>query len=144
VPPIDVAARLLPAPLPQDRGGRLLLLALRRMGAHGLHDAATAQHYLAALGQHFRRPLLMTRIAVHEVSAAAMTPIQIAPCCCPRLTAAESGLLGAAASALANPDRARLLLGDLLATRHPDGALAALTAAATAYRDCGLPIGGWR
>ena len=40
----------LPHPMPDAIGARLLLLAIRRMGAHGLTDAHVAQTFLMAFG----------------------------------------------------------------------------------------------
>lgn len=140
----SLAARLLPCPLPEDRGGRLMVLAMRRMGANGVNDAAIAHHFLVAFGARFRRPLLMTRVVVHDLSLAARAPIAIAPCCCPRMTAAEAVMVDAAANVFRAPEKTRLLVGDLIDARHPDAVVAAIAAMAGAYLDAGLPIGGWR
>jgi len=144
LPSQSLAARLLTSPLPDDRGGRLMLLALRCMGAHGLNDAAIVHHFVNGFGVRFRRPLLLTRLVVQQLSECAGSAIQIAPGCCPRMTAAESAIIGAAASALHAPEKARLLIADLLDSRHPDACLAAISAMAGAYFDAALPIGGWR
>jgi hypothetical protein len=138
-----LAARLLSGPLPDDRGARVLLLAIRRMGAYGLKDAVMAQHFLTLFGTRFRRPLMLTRIMLSELAQAASTPIQIAPCCCPRMTSAERAVVDAASRILDNPLAARLLIADLLDTAHPNGVVASVAAMAEAYRDTGVPIGGW-
>lgn len=135
---------LLISPMPDDRGSRLLVLALRRMGAQGLHDAPLAHHFMTTIGKGFRRPLIMTRLLVTELSAASSGPIQIAPCCCLRLTASERALVDAAGRLPDTPQAAQLLLADLLGTRHADGAFASLAAVSDAYFDAGMPIGGWR
>lgn len=135
---------LLLSPMPDYLGSRLLLLAMRRLGAHGLRDAPLAQHFLTVIGKGFQRPLIMTRLLVSELSAAASGPIQIAPCCCPRLTAAERAVIDAAIRLPDAPGAAHLLLADLLGTRHAAAALASLAAVNDAYLDAGMPIGGWR
>ena len=76
----------LPHPLPAVAGARLLLIAIRRMGAHGLTDAHVAQSFLAAFGKGFRRPLLLARSFMADLAATATTTIAIAPCCCARMT----------------------------------------------------------
>ncbi len=141
---LSPSAGLLAAPLPDDRGARLLLLAFRRMGAFGLNDAPVSHHFLTAFGRYFRGPLVLTRVLIHEISAAAQGPIQIAPGCCPRMTPAERAVIDAALRVEETPDAAALLLGDLLDTRRPDAAVTSLAAMASAYREAGIPIGGWR
>lgn len=130
----------LPASLPTGASARLLLFAFRRLGAHGLDDAAVAQAYLTAFGARFRRPLVLTRAFVADCAATATAQIAIAPCCCPRATAAEAAVLDAVAVAETQPERARLLLSDLLCVRRPDGVVASAAALAGAFADAGLPL----
>lgn len=142
--PARAATRLasaLPAALPADPHARLLLFAFRRLGAHGLDDAAVANAYLTAFGAGFRRPLTLTRAFVADCAGHATAQIAIAPCCCPRATAAEAGVLSAVACAETHPERARLLLADLLNVRRPDGVVASAAALAGAFADAGRPIG---
>lgn len=130
----------LPAVLPEDPSARLLLFAFRRLGAHGLNDARVTQAYLAAFGAGFRRPLTLTRAFVADCAGSATAQIAIAPCCCPRATAAEACVLHAVACAETRPDTAHLLLGDLLGIRRPDGVLASAAALTAAFADAGQPI----
>lgn len=132
----------LPHPLPTAHGERLLLIAIRRMGAKGLADAHVAQIFVAAFGQGFRRPLVLARAFMAELAATATAPIAIAPCCCARMTWAEGALLTAIGHAERRPDTARLLLADVLAERRADGIVASAAALATAFADAGKPIGG--
>ena len=132
----------LPHPLPSAHGDRLLLLAIRRMGAHGLADAHVAQRYIAAFGSGFRRPLILARSFMAELAATATTTIAIAPCCCARMTWAEAALLTAIGHAERRPDAARLLLADVMAERRADAIVASAAALSAAFADAGMPIGG--
>lgn len=133
-------AATLPAPQPDDPGARLFLFGLRQMGAHGLGDACAAHAVVTAFGRGFQRPLVLLRTLVAELSAASARPIQIAPWCCPRMTAAEATLLDVLGRSRDNPVAAALLLGDLLGIREPVGVLATAHALADAFADMGLPL----
>ena len=133
-------AATLPNALPHDPNARLLLFAFRRLGAHGLNDAHTAHALLQAFGGGFRRPLLLLRTMMADLAHTATCPIAIAPCCCMRMTGAEATMLTIVARAETAPDSARLLLGDLIGVRQPDGVLASVTALAQAFADAGRPI----
>lgn len=126
--------------LPDCQNARLALIAVRRMGAHGLADAAAAHLLFTAFGPAFRRPLILLRTLMADLAANARGTIAIAPCCCIRMTGAESALLAVLARAEREPEAARLLMADLLGHRAIDGALAAATAVAAAFADCGRPI----
>jgi hypothetical protein len=136
----STTAYLLPGTLPDDPNARVALFAFRRMGAHGLADAHAAQALVAAFGAGFRRPLLLMRTLMADLAGNAACSIAIAPCCCPRTTAAESAFLAVLARAETMPDAAALLLGDLLGQRRVDGVLASATAVAAAFADAGRPI----
>lgn len=133
-------AAVLPHPLPACPHARLALFAVRRMGAHGLHDAQAAHAALTAFGRGFRRPLTLLRALVAELATVATGPIAVAPCCCPRMTPAEGLLIGALARADDEPDAAARLLSDVAQCRHPGGLLAAAAAVAAAFADEGRPI----
>ena len=133
-------AASLPNPMPQDANARLLLFAFRRLGAHGLNDAHTAHAMLQGFGEGFRRPLLLLRTMMADLARTATCPIAIAPCCCMRMTGAEATILTIVARAETAPDAARLLLGDLIGARRPDGVLASITALAQAFADAGRPV----
>lgn len=133
-------ANALPAPLPADPAARLMLFGFRRMGAHGLDDARAARAFLSAFGKGFRRPLMLMRAFMADCAAAATAPIAIAPCCCTRATPAELAVVAVLARVETRPDSARLLLGDLLCVRRPDGVVASAAALAAAFADAGLPI----
>lgn len=134
------AGQALPHLLPACENARIAVFALRRIGAHGLADARAAHALFIAFGESFRRPLTLLRAFMADVAATATLPVAIAPCCCPRMTAAEDALLTALARAEIRPDSAALLLADLLGVRRADGVLAAATAVAAAFADEGRPI----
>ena len=134
-------AEALPRTLPESDSSRLLLFAVRRMGAHGLDDAHVAGAFLAEFCAQFRRPLLLVRTFMAELSATSTCTIAIAPCCCARMTAAEASLLDAVAAAEFRPDFSQLLFQDLLAVRRPDGVRATAALLAAAFADAGRPLG---
>jgi len=136
----DAVALALPHALPACPNARLALFAIRRMGACGLADARAAHAMLTAFGRGFRRPLMLLRALMADVAAGAAGPIQIAPCCCPRITPAERVFLAALSRAECEPEAAGLLLSDLLGQRRADGPLTAAAAVAAAFADGGRPI----
>lgn len=137
----DVLTAALPELQPDDAALRLVIFGVRQIGAHGLDDAATAHAFMTAFGQHFRRPLTLLRTLMLEVSQVSARPIQIAPWCCPRMTASEGALVAVLQRCLTNEAAAGLLLADLLAVRDASGPLATATALAGAFADLGLPLG---
>lgn len=137
---VQALACALPRPVPADPGARLALLAIRRLGAHGLDDAQTAQAFMGGFGHGFRRPLVLMRAFLGHAAGVAQRPIAIVPCCCARMTVAEATLLTVLARAEQRPGSAALLLGDLIGVRHPDGVLTSAAAAAAAFADAGLPV----
>jgi hypothetical protein len=139
---IATATQMLPHALPACPNTRLALFAMRRIGAHGLMDAHAANAMLNGFGESFRRPLVLMRALMADLATMANGPIAIAPCCCMRMTAAESAVLTALARAETAPDAAHLLLADLLGIRRADGVLASASAVAAAFADAGRPITG--
>ncbi|GHH09647.1 hypothetical protein GCM10008023_06600 [Sphingomonas glacialis] len=139
--PSGLAASL-PNAMPEDPNARLLLFAFRRLGANGLNDAHGAQALFHSFGAAFRRPLLLLRTMMADLAHSATCPIAIAPCCCLRMTSAEAAILTIVARAETAPETARLLLGDLIGVRRPDGVLASVTALAQAFADAGRPVTG--
>lgn len=135
-------AAALPAVQSDDPGARLMLFGIRQMGAHGLNDACAAHAFVTAFGRGFQRPLVLLRALMAEMSAASARPVQIAPWCCPRMTAAEAALLSALGRVRTNPQAASLLLGDLLGLRDPGGIVATTHALSNAFADMGLPLPG--
>ncbi len=144
--PIPQAASLfggaLPHSLPTTMPARILLLAIRRMGTHGLADAVAANSFVSTFGAGFRRPLTLARAFMAELAATSIVTIPIAPCCCARMTWAESAIITAIGHAERRPDVAQLLLADLMAQRRADAILMSAAALSAAFADAGLPLGG--
>lgn len=131
----------LPHTMPTSPGARLALFAFRRLGAYGLDDAVAASAMVSAFGTGFRRPLMLSRAMMADLAGYAAVSLEIAPCCCMRLTGAEHTMVSILSRAETAPKIAQLLLADLLGIRHAGGAFASVAALATAYADAGLAIG---
>ncbi len=138
--PVTTLVGLLPHTLPTCPNARIVLFAIRRMGAHGLNDARAGHTLFTAFNQDFRRPLVLLRAMMADLAGAAAGPIAIAPCCCARMTAAEAALLTVIARVETTPESARYLLSDLLGVRRVDGVLASAAAVAMAFADAGRPV----
>lgn len=130
----------LPHTLPSCANARIVLFAIRRMGANGLADARAAHALFTAFGEGFRRPLTLARALMADMAATSSVPIAIAPCCCARMTASEQALLTILTRVEYAPDHALLLMQDLLGHRRVDGVLASAAALAAAFADEGRPI----
>ncbi|GGB35729.1 hypothetical protein GCM10011380_26400 [Sphingomonas metalli] len=133
---------LLPHALPTCPNARLVLFAMRRMGAHGLADARAAHAIFTDFGQSFRRPLVLMRALMSDLAHSAEGTIAIAPCCCARMTPAEAALITILARIETAPDSARFLMADLLGTRRVEGTLMSAAALAAAFADEGRPVVG--
>lgn len=130
-------ARILPHAAPIDGPTRALLVAMRRMAVHGLHDAGAALLMFEHFGLHFRKPLVLMRALLMEVSQTTRQPIQIAPCCAPRMTPAEHALMSAIAGAADNPAKASRHLQELTQAPSIEGLLATTRVLASAIQDSG-------
>jgi len=125
---------------PADAAGRITLFALRRMGAHGLHDAHAANLMLDTFGLPFRRPLVLLRAVMLELSRHTRRPIQLAPCCCGRMTLDEARLLAAMRHGATDAPRAARHLARLAGQVAPP-VLSAAAAYGAALADLGKPLG---
>lgn len=134
----DITALPFAAPLEPNR--RLLLYALRRMGAHGLNDAHAAQAMLGTFGMGYRRPLMMLRVFVQESASMAARKISITGCCCMRMTLDEARLIEAIATAESDVQGASLLLRQAMGSEQYLGALCAAQATQAAFADLGRPL----
>ena len=126
--------------VPDDDGARLLLSAVRRMGVAGIQDAHAAHGLIGAFGLSYRRPLVLTRALVAELSRISTRSILIAPLSCVRMTAAESVLLGAVGVACDTPHAAHDMLCRLSGVSTCLGLLSSAQAVAQAFADLGRPI----
>jgi hypothetical protein len=139
--PEDIA-QILPRRGPTEPSQRLLLFALRRIAAGGLNDAHAANAMLGMFGLSFRRPLVLLRALMAEMSRVSNRKVLVAPCCCPRMTGAEGVLLAAVMSAVSDPHGAHEALGQLLGVENCLGALSSAQALGQAFEDLGRPLGG--
>ncbi len=138
--PESTIAEILPQAAPACRNRRLLLFAIRRIASSGLNDAHAAHAFFVAFGRSFRRPLVLLRALMAELSRVSQAKLLIAPCCCPRLTEAEATLLAVIAASNDRPRDAHDRLARLLEVRNCLGALGSAQAVASAFQDCGRPL----
>lgn len=110
------AADLLPLPLPDDGTERIVLIALRRMAAHGIRDASAAWLMLDRFGARFRRPLVLLRAFMVELAQSSQRAIKIAPCCAMRMTEDEGLILSVLRQARSDLPGAEQALAKLAAT----------------------------
>ena len=103
----------LPLPLPHSESQRLVLRCLRRMAAHGVHDAQAALWVFECFGLGFRRPLVLLRGFVLEIAQFSQRRIQVAHCCALRMTHDEARLIGVLATAAESPACAHRHLREL-------------------------------
>lgn len=133
-------AAMLARSVPSCPYARLLLYAMRRMAAGGLHDAFAAHALLTGFGARFRRPLVLIRAFMAETARVSATTLAMAPCCCRRMTREEEALLAALAGALAAPAAAHGQLCALLRVRTCLGLVTSAQAVAAAFADAGMPL----
>lgn len=133
-------AALVPHPIPVEPVARILLYAMRRMAIGGLDDAHAANVLMGQLGMSYRRPLIILRALMLEVSRTSARSISIAPCCCHRMTADEALMLGAIEAAAARPDVARTLMTRVTATFDCLAPVSAAQALNHAFADLGRPV----
>ena len=131
---------LLPHAAPASPYRRLLLFAIRRMAVGGIADAHAAHAIFTGFGLGYRRPLILLRALMAEVSRVSAVQIKVAPCCCPRMTTDEAMLLDLIGQAPASPADVHHALGDLLHVRACLGVLASAEAVANAFSDLGMPL----
>lgn len=131
---------LLPRLAPVVPEKRLLLYAIRRMGAHGLHDAHAVNAMLGSLGRGYRRPLILLRAFMAESARASQLTIKIASCCCGRMTRDETMLIDTILLASNNPRAAHQFLSTCLGTADCIGALTSAQALNQAFADLGRPF----
>lgn len=133
-------SEILPHTAPGNDGARLLLHAIRRMGMGGITDAHAANAMIGAFGLSFRRPLVLMRALMAELSRASTRSIVIAPSCCVRMTGGESVLVSAVAGACDAPASAHAMLCAICGIPSCLGLLSSAQAVAQAFADLGRPI----
>jgi hypothetical protein len=135
-------AQLLPLPLPDNRADRIVLVMLRRMGGHGLHDAGAAMIAFNHFGMDFRRPLVLLRAFMADLAQASLQPIKLAPCCAMRMTMDEGLLLEALAMTRSNTARTVDNLRALTNGGRIGLPLSTAFALGAALEDMGMPLAG--
>ena len=125
---------------PSAPAAQLLLFAIRRMAAGGLTDAHAATAMMSAFGLGFRRPLILLRAFMAEVSRVSAVRILVAPCCCRRMTGDEMVILESVAGALARPRAAHDAFRGLLHIHSCLGLLTSAQAVSAGFADMGLPL----
>lgn len=133
-------AVLLPHAAPASPYRRLLLFALRRMAAGGIGDAHAAHAMLTGFGLGYRRPLVLLRALMSELSRVSTQTLRVAPCCCPRMTPDEALLLDLIGSAQSRPDLAHRAFTTMLHVKTCLGVLSSAQAVAAAFGDLGMPL----
>lgn len=137
----DSLSAILPHPIPRQAPAQLILFTVRRMAIGGLTDAHAANALLGRFGKSYRRPLVLMRALMAELARNAHRPIIVAPCCCGRMTQAETMLLSAIATANVDVAHAHEQLSVLSGTPDCIGALTSAQAVAQAFGDLGQPLG---
>jgi hypothetical protein len=132
--------QMLPHRAPLDPASRAVLVTVRRMAMHGLHDAHAALLMVQHFGLHFRKALVLLRAVVLDLGRIASAPVTIAPCCMARMTAQEGALLAALACAPLDPASANAHLQELTGSAQTDGLLATIRVLANTLSDAGQPI----
>ena len=138
--PLPHPAPMLPHGAPDCPYARLLLFGVRRMAAAGLNDAHAAHALFAGFGVNFRRPLVLLRALMAEISRVSTRSLLIAPCCCGRMTDDEARLLAVIAGANTTPAGAARMLGDLLHVHSSLGVLTSAQAVEACFADLGMPL----
>jgi hypothetical protein len=110
------------------------------MAAGGISDAHAAHAFFTGFGLGYRRPLVLTRAFMAEVSRISAIKLIVAPCCCPRLSEAENALLAAVSGADADPQGTHDRLARLLKVRDCLGLVTSAQAVATSFADQGMPL----
>lgn len=140
VSPPSAAPHPLPFPLPEDAMQRTVLVAVRRMAAHGIRDAHAAMLFLNTFGPGFRQPLVLLRAFVVELAGAARRRIQLAPCCALRMTQDEARIVGILAAAASSPACAARHLRELAGGGGIDHPLSTAAAFNDAAANLGRPL----
>ncbi|WP_174273668.1 DUF6628 family protein [Sphingomonas bacterium] len=136
---ISPSVRLI-AQAPDCPYGRLALFGVRRMAAGGICDAHAAHVFFTGFGIGFRRPLLLMRAFMTEMARTSTRTIAVAPCCCPRITEAESAILTALGLAAEDPMAAHERFAGLLGAPDCASVTEGARAVAMGFADCGMPL----
>ncbi|MGV3770221.1 MAG: DUF6628 family protein [Sphingobium phenoxybenzoativorans] len=136
----EITHKMTDKALPEDRGNRLFLFAVRRMAMAGVNDAHAANALLGTFGKSYRRPLVLLRAMMLEMARASSRKIMVAPCCCSKMTGDEALLMQAVSEGLSDPHAAYERVSELLASDAALGALTCVQAVAQSFADLGRPM----
>jgi hypothetical protein len=132
--------QLMPLPAPEDRMQRLVLFAVRRMAANGVRDAYAANLLFSNFGLNFRRPLVLLRAFMIELSQTSKRTITIAPCCALRMTTDEGRIVSVLATAARDRMEAAKDLRELAGDNAISSPLSVAAAFNNALADLGRPL----
>ena len=121
--PTEPSPALLPHVAPASPYLRLALFAIRRMAVGGIADAHAAHAIFTGFGLGYRRPLVLLRTLMTELSRVSTVKLTVAPYCCPRVTRDEAMLLNSIAEAPLHPEQVHAALSSLLRVRSCLGVL---------------------
>lgn len=136
----DNLLTLVPHKMPASYVERTLLFAIRCLAAGGLNDASAANLLLGKFGLGHRRPLMLLRILMAEVSRISQRQIAIAPCCCLRMTEGEATFMSVIAIARSRPTEARARIARMAGTLDCLSVVSVAQALGDALDDIGRPL----
>jgi len=136
----SAAPALLPHVAPSCPYSSLLLFGIRRMAAGGLSDAHAAHAFFTGFGLGYRRPLVLLRAFMAELSRVSVARLVVAPICCPRASEAEHLIITAVAQSPVDPDATHAALSSLLHVRECIGLITSAQAVAASFADLGMPL----
>jgi hypothetical protein len=110
------------------------------MAVGSINDAHAAHAIFTGFGLSYRRPLMLLRALMAEVSHVANATLRVAHCCCPRMTGDEAILLDSIAEAARRPVQSHERLCGLLQVPTCPSVLASGEAVAVAFTDLGMPL----
>ncbi|TNE42080.1 MAG: hypothetical protein EP321_15985 [Sphingomonadales bacterium] len=118
----------------------IFLKAARLMAIGGVNDAGAAALMLGWFGRTYRRPLVLMRALMLELSRVSQRRIELAPPCSGRLTRDEAAMLRAMGREEWQIDRSHDDACELLATDNALGAAICFQAVSTCFADLGSPL----
>lgn len=140
MPEIESKTALLPHAVPANPYRRLLLFAVRRMASGGITDAHAAHALFTGFGLSYRRPLVLLRALMAELSRVSARSLRVAPCCCPRMTDDEAALIELIALSADRAETVHDRFATLLHLRNCVSVASSAQAVALAFMDLGMPL----
>lgn len=120
--------------------GMFLLRVTRLMATGGIDDARAAAQLLGQFGSNYRRPLVLMRALMLELSRVSCRKILLAPPCCGRITADEAIMLRAFGRSEADFAARHADACALLGRDQALGAATCFAAVAECFADLGTPL----